>query len=97
MFGGRVLVASGWKPGFSTDFDECVKRAILFREALYATPLSEIIEQNLTFTLELRTAVAEVTIYIGEKHLSSLDSPDKTGMLIWTEAAPKGAKASISR
>ena len=80
---------------FSTDFDECVRRAILFRDTLYATPASEIIEQNLTFTLELRTAVAEVTIYIGEKHLSSLDNPDKTGMLIWSEAAPKGAKVDI--
>jgi type VI secretion system protein ImpL len=79
---------------FSTDFDECVRKADLFRTGLYAKD-AEQMEQVLNLQLGLRSAVVEAVIYIGKKQLSSMDDPDKRGILIWSEADPQGAKIEI--
>ncbi len=79
---------------FSTEYDECVKRSELFRTALYGKE-AEIIELPLELQFQHRTAVGEVVLSIGDKRLSSMDDPDKRGVLIWSEASPKGAKIQI--
>jgi len=88
-FEGKELVQ------FSTEFTEGAKRAQVFRDTLYASPASEIIEQPLTLTFGLRIAVREVVLNIANKRLSSEDEPSKTVSLIWSESAPKGVKLEI--
>ncbi|HTF55624.1 MAG TPA: ImcF-related family protein, partial [Planctomycetota bacterium] len=80
---------------FSTDYEECVKKAEQFRDALYPKD-SEQIQLTIPVVLGLRGGVVEVNFYVNtEKHFSSLDDPDRRGTIIWTEAAPRGTKVEI--
>jgi len=80
---------------FSTDYDECVKKAEQFRDALYPTKDSEQIQLTLDLTLQQRSAVVDITVYVGEKKFSASENMDRRGTLIWSEAAPRGAKVEV--
>ncbi|HZL73329.1 MAG TPA: type VI secretion system membrane subunit TssM [Planctomycetota bacterium] len=88
-FEGKELVR------FSNEYKEGVKRAQVFRDVLYPSATSEVIEQPLVLQFGLRSAVAEVILLIGSKRLSSRDDPKMRADLIWSEAAPKGVKLEI--
>jgi type VI protein secretion system component VasK len=79
---------------FSTEYDDCVKRAELFRAALYGKE-AEQIEVPFELQFGLRTAVTEVVLSIGDKRVSSKTELGGVGSLIWSEAAPRGAKLEI--
>jgi type VI secretion system protein ImpL len=88
-FEGRSLVK------FSTEYEDCEKKSRLYAGALYPNEKSELIELPLTLTFGLRTAVAEVILFIGDKRFSSNDDPTMTVNVIWSEAGTKGAKVEI--
>ncbi len=79
----------------STDYEECVKKAEQFRDALYPKE-SEAIELTLPAQLGPRGAVAEIWFHTSKgKSFSSMEDPDRRGTIIWTEASPRGTKVEI--
>jgi type VI protein secretion system component VasK len=80
---------------FSTDYEECVKKAEQFRDALYPKD-SEQFQVSLDLTLQQRSAVLDITVFVGEKKFAASQNIDRRGDLIWSEAAPRGAKVEIS-
>jgi len=88
IIGDRRLVA------YSADFEDCIKKAEDFRKALYASGTAAA-QVNMVVIFTQRSGVAEISLAIGEKRFSSHDDPDMRCTVIWSEAAPRGAKIGI--
>jgi type VI secretion system protein ImpL len=79
----------------SPEYDDCVKSAEVIRNNLYPKD-SELLELTLPAVLGLRGGVTEVFFHTNKvKSFSSMTEPDRSGTIIWNEAACRGTKIGI--